>query len=80
MALRLRRICDDDDLAFDKRSFKYQNHLIAREHKPSTVKRQFSKFKNKTRAEARTKQEKQDKASDVKLITTYNQHYLTSTR
>ena len=77
MTLRLRTICDDDDddddeVTFDKRSLKYQNHLIAREHKPSTVKGKFSEFKNKTSAEARTKQEKQDKVSDVKLITTYN--------
>ena len=41
IALRLRRICDDDN-TFDKRSSEYQNYLIARDHKPSTVKRQFS--------------------------------------
>ena len=50
----------------------YQNYLIAREHKPFTVKRQFSEVRNKTGAEARTKQEKQDKLSTVKFITTYN--------
>ena len=33
IALRLRRICDDDD-TFDKRSLEYQNYLIARDHKP----------------------------------------------
>ena len=69
--LRLRGICDDN-VTFDKRSSEYQNCLIAREHKPSTVTRQFSEVRNKTRAEARTKQEKQDKVSDVKFITTYN--------
>ena len=37
IALRLRRICDDDE-TFDKRSTEYQNYLIAREHKPSLVK------------------------------------------
>ena len=59
-------------MTFDKRSSEYQNYLIARGHKPSTVKRQFSEVRNKTRAKARTKQEKQDKVSDVKFITTYN--------
>ena len=48
IALRLRRICGDD-VTFDKRSSEYQNYLIAREHKPSTVKRQFSEVRNKTR-------------------------------
>ena len=71
IALRLRRICDDD-VTFDKRSSEYQNYLIAREHKPSSAKRQFSEVRNKTRAEARTKQEKQDKVRDVEFITTYN--------
>ena len=51
---------------------KYQRYLIAREHNPSTGKRQFSEVRNKARAEARTKQIKQDKVSDVKFITTYN--------
>ena len=40
IALRLRRINgDDDDVTLDKRSSQHQNYLIAREHKPSTVKR-----------------------------------------
>ena len=38
IALRLRRICDDDDETFEKRSSEYQNYLIARNHKPSIVK------------------------------------------
>ena len=54
IALRLRRICDDDD-TFDKRSLEYQNYLIARDHKPSTVKKHFSEVKNITRTEARKK-------------------------
>ena len=62
----------DDDVTFDKRSSEYQNYLITREHKPSKVKRQFSEVRNKTRAEARTKQEKRDKVSNVKFIITYN--------
>ena len=54
IALRLRRICDDDEI-FKKRSSEYQNYLIARDHKPSIVKKQFSKVKKKTRSEARQK-------------------------
>ena len=38
IALRLRRICDDDE-PNDKRSMESQNYLIARDHKPSTVKK-----------------------------------------
>ena len=33
IALRLRRICDDDE-TFEKRSSEYINYLIARDHKP----------------------------------------------
>ena len=40
---------------FDKRSLEYQNYLIARDHKPSTVKKHFSEVKNITRTEARKK-------------------------
>ena len=71
IALRFRRICDDEE-TFDKCSAEYQNHLIAREHKPSLVKKQFSEVRKKTRAEARQKQNRKEKVSDVKLITTYN--------
>ena len=78
IALRLGRIWDDD-ANFDKRSSEYQNCLIAWEHKPSRVKEQFSKVRSKTRTEARTKQEKQDKASDIKSVTTYDPALLTST-
>ena len=72
IALRLRRICDDDDETFEKRSSEYQNYLIARNHKPSIVKKQFSEVKKKTRPEAKQKQTKQDKVSDSKFITSYN--------
>ena len=44
IALRLKRICDDDE-TFEKRSSAYQNYLIARDHKPSIVKKQFSEVK-----------------------------------
>ena len=71
IALRLRRISDDDE-TFEKRSSEYQNYLIARDHKPSIVKKQFSEVKMKTRSEARQKQTKQDKVRDLKFITTYN--------
>ena len=71
IALRLRRICDDDE-TFEKRSAEYQNYLIARDHKPSIVKKQFSEVKKKTRSESRQKQTKEDKVSDLKFITTYN--------
>ena len=40
ITLRLRRICDTDE-KFDIRSYKYQNYLIARDYKPTLVKRQF---------------------------------------
>ena len=71
IALRLRRICDDDK-TFDKRSIEYQNYLIAREHKPSLVKQQFSEVRKKTRTEARQKQNRKGKVSNIKFITTYN--------
>ena len=48
IALRLRRICDDDE-AFVKRSSECQNYLIARDHKPSIVKKQFSEVKKENK-------------------------------
>ena len=48
IALRLRRICDDDD-TFEERSSEYQNYLIAGYHKPSIVKKQFSELKKKNK-------------------------------
>ena len=54
IALRLRRICDNDE-TFEKRSSEYQSYLIARDHKPYVVKKQFSEIKKKTRSEARLK-------------------------
>ena len=52
IALRLRRNYDDNE-TFKKRSSEYQNYLIARDHKPSVVEKQFSEVKKKTRSEAR---------------------------
>ena len=52
MSLRLRTICDTDE-KFDIRSSEYQNHLIARDYKPSLVKRQFHAIKSISRREAR---------------------------
>ena len=46
--------------------------MIAGYHKPSIAKKQFSEVKKKTRSEARQKQTKQDKVSDLKFITFYN--------
>ena len=57
ITLRLRRICDTDE-KFDIRSYKYQNCLIARDYKPTLVKRQFYAIKNISRREARQVQPK----------------------
>ena len=70
IALRPTRICDDDE-TFDKRSSKYHNYLIVRNHKPSIFKNQFSALKKKTRSDASQKQTKQDKVSDLKFITSF---------
>ena len=43
---------------FEKRSSKYQNYLIASDHKTFSVKKQFSEAKKKTRFEGRQKQDK----------------------
>ena len=51
IALRLRRIFDTDE-KFDIRSSEYQNYLIARDYKPTLVKRQFHAIKNISRREA----------------------------
>ena len=70
IALRPTRICDDDE-TFDKRSSEYHNYLIVRDHKPSIFKNQFSALKKKTRSDARQKQTKQDKVSDLKFIISF---------
>ena len=70
IALRLRRICDTDE-KFDIRSYEYQNYLIARDYKPTLVKRQFHAIKNISRREARQVKQKLIK-SNFNLITVYN--------
>ena len=70
IALRLRRICDTDE-KFDICSYKYQNYLIARDYKPSLVKRQFHAIKNISRREARQVKPKVIK-SNFNLITVNN--------
>ena len=56
-ALRIRRICEDDE-TFEKRSSEYQNYVMARDHKPSIGKNQLSEVKKKTRSKARQKETK----------------------
>ena len=46
------------------------DYVIAREHKPSLVKQQFSEVRRKTRVEARQEQNRKEKVSDVRFITT----------
>ena len=48
IAFRLRKICDTDE-KFDICSYGYQNYLIARDYKPTLVKRQFHATKNISR-------------------------------
>ena len=70
IALRLRRICDaDKKLAI--RSYEYQNYLIARDYKPTLVKRQFHTIKNINRCEARQVKPKVIKFN-FNLINVYN--------
>ena len=51
-ALHLRRICDSDS-EFEKCSVEYQKYLIARDYKPSKVKKQFSDVRNILREDIR---------------------------
>ena len=70
IAWRLRRIFDTDE-KFDIRSSEYQNYLIARDYKPTLVKRQFHAIKNISRREAWQVKPKVIK-SNFNLITVYN--------
>ena len=70
IALRLRRICDTDE-KFDIRSYEHLICLIARDYKPTFVKRQFHAIKNISRREARQVKPKVIK-SNFNLITVYN--------
>ena len=71
VALRLRRICDSDS-KFEKRSAEYQNYLIARDYKPSKVKKQFSNVRNTSREETRRTKIKSDFSTTCNLITKCN--------
>ena len=53
------------------RSCEYQNYLIAKDYKPTLVKRQFHAIKNISRREARQVKPKVFK-SNFNLITVYN--------
>ena len=70
VALRLRRICDNDE-KFDNRSIEYQKYLIARDYKPHLVKKQFLKSRNITRCVARQPREKGE-YKVYSLLTQYN--------
>ena len=52
LALGSRRICDSGS-KFEKRHAEYQKHLIARNYKPSKVKKQLSDVRNVSSEEAR---------------------------
>ena len=71
VALRLRRICDSDS-KFEKRRAEYQNYLIARDYKPSKVKKQFSNVRNTSREETRRTKIKSDFSTTCNLITKCN--------
>ena len=70
IALRLRRICGTDE-KFDIPSSEYQNHLVARDYKPTLVKRQFHAIKNISSRAARQVKPKVIK-SNFNLIPVYN--------
>ena len=71
VALQLRRICDSDD-QFDERSVQYQKYLVARDYKPSQVKRQFSDVREISREEPRRPRNKNNFSASCNLITQYN--------
>ena len=52
VTLHLRRICDTDE-KFDVRSSEYQKYFIARNHRPTLIKKQFDFVKNISRSAAR---------------------------
>ena len=71
VASRLRRICDSDS-KFEKRRAEYQNYLIARDYKPSKVKKQFSNVRNTSREETRRTKIRSDFSTTCNLITKCN--------
>ena len=72
VALRLRRICVSDE-KFNKRSEEYENYFIARDYKPSKVKKQFSEIKRLSRTEPKKPKTQNNSFSiSCSLITQYN--------
>ena len=71
VALRLRRICDSDD-KFEERSVQYQKYLVARDYKPSKVKKQFSDVRNISREQARRPKNNNNFSTSCNLIMQYN--------
>ena len=71
IALKLRRICDNDE-KHDERSEEYQKYLIARDYQPGSVKRQFEEVKKLSRSEARRPKVKSNQVRKLNLFTTYN--------
>ena len=71
VALQLRRICDSDD-KFEERSVQYQKYLVARDYKPSKVKKQFSDVRNTSRKKARRPKNNNNFSASCNVITKYN--------
>ena len=70
--MRLRRISDSDN-KFEKRSEEYQNYFVARDYKPSKVRKQFSDIRNISREEARQPKTHNERFStSCNLIMQYN--------
>ena len=70
-ALRLCRICDDDE-KFESRANEYKQYLIARDYKSSLADKQFQEVSKITRTEARAKRPKSNQVSQIKFLTSYN--------
>ena len=71
VALRLRRTCDYDD-KFEECSVPYQKYLVARDYKPSKVKKQFFDVRNISMEEARRPKNNNNFSASCNLITQYN--------
>ena len=71
VTLRLRRICDSD-MYIEKRNAEYQKYLIARDYKPSKVKKQFSDIRNISREQANRPKIKSNFSTTRNFIREYN--------
>ena len=71
VALRLRTICDYDD-KFEECSVPYQKYSVARDYKPSKVKKQFFDVRNISMEEARRPKNNNNFSASCNLITQYN--------